>query len=412
MASSPGRLKSCSLALGGIAIALFVSRPLDAQTLTPPDPASLPVRLGPVWVNPRIGLTNIGMDTNVFNQPDAEGPQSDFTMTLAPVADLWLPAGATWLFGVVREDIVWFKEFASERSVNSVLRAGWLVPLTRFSFDVGTGWTHTRERPGYEIDARAERHERELTGAAEVRALARTRFGVRGERRRYTFEEGQTYNGIDLREELSRTSDVFALTTRYELTPLTTLAFSVSREQDRFLYSPLRDSDTGRFEAGLEFDPSALISGNARIGYRDFDPADSTLPGYSGLTASANVTYVAFDAVRTGFQASRDVEYSYDAAQPYYLQSGFTGSLALQLYGPLDVEGRYGAQDLSYRTRGGVNTIDDRVDRVRTYGAGIGYHIGRDLRIGFNVDQYERTSELADRAYDALRYGAAITYGR
>jgi len=75
------------------------------------------------------------------------------------------------------------------------------------------------------------------------------------------------------------------------------------------------------------------------------------------------VTYVAFDAVRTGFQASRDVEYSYDAAQPYYLQSG------------------------------------------------IGYHIGRDLRIGFNVDQ-ERTSELADRAYDALRYGAAITYGR
>jgi len=293
-----------------------------------------------------------------------------------------------------------------------VLRAGWLVPLTRFSFNVGTGWTHTRERPGYEIDARAERHERELTGAAEVRALARTRFGVRGERRRHTFEEGQAYNGVDLREELSRTSDVFALTTRFELTPLTTLAFSVSREQDRFLYSPLRDSDTGRFEAGLEFDPSALISGNARIGYRDFDPADSTLPGYSGLTAAANVTYVAFDAVRTGFQASRDVEYSYDAAQPYYLQSGFNVTLAVQIYGPLDVEGRYGAQNLSYRTRGGANTIDDRVDRVRTYGAGIGYHIGRDLRIGFNVDQYKRMSELADRAYDGLRYGAAMTYGR
>ena len=86
--------------------------------------------------------------------------------------------------------------------------------------------------------------------------------------------------------------------------------FRANRE--RFLYFPLRDSDTGRFEAGLEFD----------------------------------------------------------------------------------------------------RTIDDRVDRVRTYGAGLGYHIGRDLRIGFNVDQCERTSELADRAYDGLRYGAAITYGR
>jgi len=49
---------------------------------------------------------------------------------------------------------------------------------------------------------------------------------------------------------------------------------------------------------------------------------------------------------------------------------------------------------------------------VRTYGAGVGYLIGRDLRIGFNVDRQERTSELADRAYEGFRYGASVTYGR
>ena len=38
--------------------------------------------------------------------------------------------------------------------------------------------------------------------------------------------------------------------------------------------------------------------------------------------------------------------------------------------------------------------------------------IGRDLRIGFNVDHYERTSDVALRAYDGLRYGAVATYGR
>jgi hypothetical protein len=69
---------------------------------------------------------------------------------------------------------------------------------------------------------------------------------------------------------LSRTNDLFAFTTRYELTPLTTLGVSLSREQDRFLYNPLRDSDTRRIEAGLEFDPSALIGGSARLGYRGF----------------------------------------------------------------------------------------------------------------------------------------------
>jgi hypothetical protein len=385
---------------------------LAAQTLTPPDPDSLPVRLGPLLVDPRIALTNIGVDTNVFNEPDSADPESDFTMTIVPSADLWLPTGRTWLYGIVREDVVWFKEFVSERSLNTVLRGGWLVPLTRLSFNVGTGWTHTRERPGFEIDARAERDERQLTGAAEVVTFARTRLGVRGERRRFEYEEGQTFNGVDLRQELSRTNDVFGFTTRYELTPLTTLAASLSREQDRFLFSPLRDSDTGRVEAGLEFDPSAVISGTARLGYRDFDPADPALAGYSGLTASANIAYVALDAMRLTFQAGRDVEYSYDETQPYYLQSGFTASLRVQIYGPFDVDTRYGAQRLSYESRAGVSAIEGRVDRVRTYGAGFGYRIGRDMRIGFNVEHQERTSDLADRAYDGLRYGASVTYGR
>jgi hypothetical protein len=380
--------------------------------MTPPDPEAIPVHLGLLLVNPRLALSNAGIDTNVFNVPDADGPESDFTLTLAPSADLWLRTGPTWVYGSVREDIVWFNEFVSERSLNSVLRVGWLVPLNRVAFNIGTGWTHTRERPGYEIDARAERHERDLTGAAEVRAFPRTRFGVRGERRRYAFEEGETFNGVDLREELSRTNTAFALVMRHELTPLTTLAVDVAGEQDRFLFSTLRDSDTRRVEAGLEFDQYALLSGTVRVGYRDFDPAATDLAGYSGVTASVNITYVALESTRFGFQAMRDVEYSYDETQPYYLQSGFTASVAQRIYGPVDVEARLGNQRLSYRVRGDLDSTGDRIDRVRIYGGGVGYRIGRDLRIGFNVDHHERTSDLADRAYDGLRYGAVLTYGR
>jgi len=380
--------------------------------MTPPDTDSIPLRLGPLLVTPRLALTNAGIDTNVFNQPDAEGPESDFTLTLTPSADLWLRTGPTWVFGNIREDIVWFKEFVSERSVNSVLRVGWLVPLNRLALNVGTGWTHTNDRPGYEIDARADRQERDLTGAVEVRTLSRTRLGVRAGRRRIAFEEGETYMGVDLREELTRTTTAFAFVMRHELTPLTTLAISLDREQDRFLYSALRDSDTGRVQAGLEFSPDALISGTARIGYRNFNPEAADVPGYSGMTASVDVAYVALDAIRFGVQVMRDVEYSYDDAHPYYLQSGITGSVRVQIYGPVDVESRLGAQRLSYRMRGGAESAGDPIDRVGTYGVGIGYRIGRDLRIGFNVDHYERTSDVALRAYDGLRYGAVATYGR
>jgi len=40
-----------------------------------------------------------------FNEPASEAPDRDFTMTIVPSADLWLPAGRTWLYGVVREEV-------------------------------------------------------------------------------------------------------------------------------------------------------------------------------------------------------------------------------------------------------------------------------------------------------------------
>ena len=53
----------------------------------------------------------------------------------------------------------------------------------------------------------------------------------------------------------------------------------------------------------------------------------------------------------------------------------------------------------------------NRVDHIKTYGAGVGYHLGRDMRIGFNVDQQNRDSPLTARQYKGLVYGFAVTYG-
>ena len=60
---------------------------------------------------------------------------------------------------------------------------------------------------------------------------------------------------------------------------------------------------------------------------------------------------------------------------------------------------------------GGDVQITDRTDRVRSYGAGIGYHMGKDLRLGLNIDKSIRSSELLARRYDDVKIGTAITYG-
>jgi hypothetical protein len=135
------------------------------------------------------------------------------------------------------------------------------------------------------------------------------------------------------------------------------------------------------------------------------------VPAYQGTTAAVDLSYVALGTTRLSVTAARDVQYSFDINQPYYLQTGVTASIAQQIFGPLDVVGRIGAQRLDYRSRAGaVVTSADRVDHITIYGLGIGYHVG-DMRVGFNVDQQQRMSPLDARQYKGLVYGFAVTYG-
>ena len=115
---------------------------------------------------------------------------------------------------------------------------------------------------------------------------------------------------------------------------------------------------------------------------------------------------------RFAFTATRDVQYSYDINQPYYVQTGGGGSIGQQLFGPFDVVVRGGLRRLDYRNRAGaVVAVPDRVDHQENYGAGIGYHFGQDARIGVNADHSRRRSLVELQQYQGWTYGVAVTVG-
>ena len=378
----------------------------------PPDLDRIRLRAGPVLVNPTLAIPNAGIDTNVFNEPESAEPDKDFTITFTPAADVWMRMGRTWIVGNAKEDLVWYNEFDSERSANGNFTASLLLPFNRLTAAVGGNWIDTRERPGFEIDTRAGRTERAYNGILEIRALSKTFFGMRGEHRSIEFDEGETYQGAELSTELNRTVNNLDLTARNQLTPLTSITFALGFVQERFDSSPLRDSDSTTFDVGLNFDRFALIAGSATFGIRDFRPLSSDVPGYTGSTAAVNLSYTALESTRLTFGVIRDVQYSYDVNQPYYLQSGFKVGLGQQIYGPIDAEFRVGFDQLAYADRQGADVaVTDRVDHVRNYGGGVGYRLGRDFRFGFNVDRARRESELPAHQYNGLRYGFAMSYG-
>ena len=383
-----------------------------AQTDGGPDPAKVRVRFGPLWLNPQLGLTNIGTDTNVFNEADDQQPKSDFTLTLVPRTDLWLRLGRSWLSGTIDEQLVWYQKYSSERSANNRLSATWKMPANVFNVQLGASYINARDRPGYEIDLRAPRQEVGLLAAVEGKVMSRTFVGVRVQRQTVDFDDASQFQNVLLRDQLNRETQIVAVTVRQQLTPLTSIELNGTRSEDSFDFSPLRDAVSSSFNANVTFDPLALISGTVSFGFRDFKPESPDLPGFTGGTMAADVAYTLQGSTRFTLRALRDIQYSFDITQPYYLQTGFEISVAQQVYGPVDVVGRVNEQWLAYRDRAGVPVrASDRTDRIHSYGGGLGYHFGTDLRLGFNIDHARRTSDIDARTYDGLKYGAALTYG-
>ena len=138
-----------------------------------------------------------------------------------------------------------------------------IVPINRLTFRTGGEYLNARDRPGFEIDARSRHTGTGYHGSAEMRAFGKTSVFAGGSRSTVAFEPDATFLGQSLRTELNRTSTASNLGVRHQLTPVTSVTATLSREADRFEYSDVRDSDSTRAEVGVRF--NARIGGSAAV---------------------------------------------------------------------------------------------------------------------------------------------------
>ena len=196
------------------------------------------------------------------------------------------------------------------------------------------------------------------------------------------------------------------------LTPLTTFSVTASHQTDRFDEAPGRDSDTFRILPSIRMEAPAIVQGSLAVGYRRFSVFDPETPDYSGLVVQGSLTHTFAELTKVDLTLSRDVQYSFEETEPYYLTTGFRVVATQQLGESFDVRGVAGLDRLEYReeaTSGVPN--DSRIDRVSVFGAGIGYRFQSNLRTGLDVEFGKRTSDVPDRQYDRTRVFASVTYG-
>jgi hypothetical protein len=394
---------------------LFSASSAAAQDSRTADPLEgMPIHWGALGLTPTVSVTNFGVDSNIFN--DASDPKSDFTMTVTPRLQARLRAQRALFSGSVATGLVYFKSHDEERSIDYITDGRGDFDLNWVRPYVSASLTETSERLNAELDARAPRTETAISGGALFRTATKAALVVDFKREGLDFEQGTFFEGVPLSRTLNSTTQTIEGGLEVYLTPLTTLSVIAARETDRFEHSPSRDSNTLRFMPSLRMEAPAIVQGSIAVGYRRFDAIDPQIPDYSGVVVHGSLSHVVAERTKIDLSVSRDVQYSFEVTQPYYLTTGFRLTVAYQVLDALDVQAFGGRERLAYRDElpaaaPSAANGGDRTDRVGTIGAGAGYRLRPNLRVGIDVEYAKRDSDRPDRRYDRTRVFGSMTYG-
>jgi hypothetical protein len=375
---------------------------------TPPQNEAGTLRFGSLSIHPSLTLKDIGRDANVFNE--AVDPRSDFTMTIAPRADVFFQPGRLKLTFSQGTDYVYFRQYASERGMNqtSSLRAD--VDLGVLQPYATIGGTNTKSRYNNEVDARARYRDRSYSAGVGLRLFTRTTASAGVRRVRHRFDEGVTFRGESLADAFNSTIEIVEGSVGVALTPLTKLSVNVSREHQRFDRAVDRDSRSLRVMPTLTFSPLALLNGSVAVGYRRFTAEDPSLQDFTGLVAVVTAGVSVYDRHRFDVTVNRDLNYSYEQESPYYIATGGSVTWTYLVAGPFDVKTSAALNRMRYRARGAGGAPSD--DTYSSYAAGVGYRLRRHLRFGVNADWARRDSQRSsDRAFENNRIYGTVTWG-
>jgi hypothetical protein len=370
------------------------------------DPEELGrLRFGPIRFTPAVTVSQLGVDTNVFNE--AVDPKQDTTAAFGPKADFWMRVGRGLLSGEAGLEYFYFQKYDSQRSFGTNERLRYELPLGRLTPFGDLAYVNTRQRPGYEIDARARHTSLVGKGGADLRVGGHTVLRGSGGRERYRFTSDDSFLDASLAGELDRDSDFVEVAIRRRLTPLTTFVISTEQRWDRFVYSSERDADTLRITPGFEFKPFALVDGTLFVGYRHFRTLSPLVPDYTGPAAAVDLGYT-IRATRIVGRINRDVTYSFEELEPYYVLTDYGLTVTQRITRHWDVKGSYSTGTLDYEA---VAITTTRKDDIEQYGFGGGYRLGDTARFGIDATHAQRTSDRPGRAYEGWRIGGTIELG-
>jgi hypothetical protein len=364
---------------------------------------------GPVSFYPQIALRDTGTDSNVYL--DSTNPRSDLTYAVTPRMYAVVPIGNTRFIGTGTGDLVYYRTYSDQRSITAVLEGRYELTSPGFRPFVEVGFASRGDRVGFEIDQRARHTQTTAIAGADVDVSPMTALTAWVGRSATAYDENQQYVSFMLADQLNHSRDTAAAGARFRVTPLTTMLIAAEFERDRFELAPLRNADSLRVGPAIALDTGAALTGNAKGGFRAFTPSYPEVPSFRGFVGTARLHYALPDVVKLDLEANRDLAYSYDPIQPYYMESGARLTAAQRVFGPLELLGIAERREIRNQRIGGM-AFDGRREVTTSLGGGFGIQVQNQMRFTFIYEHAQRTStEPVGRDYERTRVVGSISYG-
>ncbi len=399
-------LPACLIVLGTILAP--GAAPARAELADPEVQTDEMSRVGPFYLSSRLGLKDLGYDDNLFlNGRDRVG---DYTITLSGGTRAVLRGDrghALLMEGGL--DRVTYAGRGDLDHTNGSGRAKFALIFTRALVNGEAQRTSRRERPNSEIDARLRQTDARQALSATIERTGRTslQFRLQHDVIRFDTENAGDFSSVPRR--LNRAEQVGSVTARLQALPKSVVLVEVRRSEARFDDTAgRRDTSTIRTLAGMEFDPTAAVSGAFKVGRIHLDARERPGADYSGDVAEVDLAYRVRTWGRVRAWYSRDTVFSSFENQLYFLGRdgalSYTHSLSPRV--AVELEGGFARSRYPDETTlvdaatGGTQTAR-RLDRRKSTAFGVRYRTARGVLTGVRVIRWARDSNFD--AFDADR---------
>lgn len=404
----------------------------EEGTQIPPGLRIADLKIGPLYLQPRVTLSNVGWDSNITGRPDGAGKTSDFRASPGAGLKVAVPFRQQHMVtGDGQLDYLWYAETEQLRTFNGAALARYEYSSDRFEAEAlgryvdaqitQTDLTEIGDStvpPEFEIFEAARQRTNLLSLQGTWHLSPQIFLRGRASRRLVRLEDLDP-DRTTLSDELDRTEESVGVAVGYQMTPKT--SFALVGDWMTYDYenpSSLRDAETNRVGVEIALDPTALLNGTVLLGYRDLTPREPSALGFEGFVVDGGLGVQPGGIASITLFGTRDAFPTFFGENVYYLRQGGGVSLLGQaarsfaLGAELSVyEHDYPVPTAAPQADGSILTAE-RLDRIYNFLGRISWRQSGGSTLGFRVGWVNRTSNFDFANTDGLVIATsyALTY--